>query len=257
MPGSLQEPGGGQRTEGPSFRAGTELGLPEGQVLCWMSPEGPGTRGAAWGPAPGQTGRRKAARLQEGLPSPAEVGGPELRFLCWVWSALCWSCDTANLLQGNWVHCLSVHLSDSGQGRTVVPGVWPPPASEESVAESSLGPSEALRGPLSARLRSHRAEGQSDSSSGVGGSARPPEPSDRGRRLPGGRGVNSPSLQAGEARLGAQRGDERPGGLSAPREVGCLPPEVLTRDLERLSSPVHTESSQGPWRRCGYHSGSH
>lgn len=81
----------------PSFRAGMELGLLEGQVLCWMRSEGPGTRdGAGVGggvrPALGQTGRRRGCRKDFHLLPRSE--GLSLGFLCWVWSALCWSCDS-------------------------------------------------------------------------------------------------------------------------------------------------------------------
>lgn len=87
-------------------------------------------------------------------------------------------------------------------------------------------------------------EGQRGSSSGVGGTVWPPKPSDRGCRLPG--GARAPRLYR-QARPGWAPSwwDEHPGGLSAPKEAGCLLPEVLTCDLEHLSSPVHTQKQSG------------
>lgn len=158
----------------------------------------------------------------------------------------------AKPLQGNRVHCLSLHQSDSGQGHKVAPGVWPPPAYEGSVAKSSLCPSEALGVSPYSGQKPPTLRGRAAAVLGWEELPRPPPSLPTGDAgFLGGREL--PSLQAGEATWW----EEHPRGLWRPGRRDVSRPR-FQRGLWHVSAPQCThESSQGSWRRCGYHSGSH
>lgn len=99
------------------------------------------------------------------------------------------------------------------------------------MAKSSLCPSEALQ------LRSHPRLGSEWQQFWGGRNCPATQAVQQGTQASGGC-VSSPSLQAGKARLGAQPVERAPWRALGTQGDGCLPPEVLTCDLERLSSPV-------------------
>lgn len=251
-------PGAQGRAEdrgGPSFRAGMELGLLEGQVLCWMRSEGPGTRdgegvGGGVGPALGQTGRRRGCRKDFHLLPRSE--GLSLGFLCWVWSALCWSCDSRPSLSkaaGSTACLFTSQTQDKdirwrpGSGRLqLMRGQWQraPCAPLEALGVSPYSGQKppTLRGRAAAVLGWEELPGPPSLPTGAAGFL-------GGRELP--------SLQAGEATWW----EEHPRGLWRPGRRDVSRPR-FQRGLWNVSAPQCThESSQGSWRRCGYHSGSH
>lgn len=216
-------PGRAEDRGGPSFRAGMELGLLQGWVLCWMSPEGPGTRDGG-GVGAGAGADRKAARLQEGLPSPAEVGGPEPRLpLLGLECPLLVTGLKANPLQGNSVHCLSDHPSDSGRGHKAVPGAGCLPLLRSQWQRAPCAPLRPCRGPLPTQLRSHPRLASEWQQFWGGRNCPATRAVQQGTQASWGC-VSSPSLQAGKARLGAQPVGQHPGGLSAPRGTGVSRP---------------------------------